>query len=256
MKKKVILTSIVVAFCIIILTVGGLVKSNLNKNIASGKYVSNNTTAANKLDKKVKNTLNESNNAANTEVNSAANNAASNTAVQNTNTAVNNTGNSSAASSTKTANSTKTTVSAANTAAPKQTQSSAQSNTNTSPAGTNTSTGQLGESTPANQTASPQPNFIIKNGLNGQIILSKTLDFAGKTVGDVTLAALRDAHISKECTGSGSTLYFQSIDGLKEKANGSNSGWLYYVKESTPNESCGAYTLKAGDTVKWLYSSN
>lgn len=256
MKKKFLWTSVVIGFCILLLIVGGVLKNNLNKNIASDKNVSNKTAAANKSDKNANNTLNESNNTANTEENSAANNAASNTAAQSTNTAVSNSGNSS------TANSTKATAGTANTAAQKQTSGSTQSNINTSPAPVNPmpvsqGTGQQGGSSPGNQPAVPQPNFEIKNGLGGNYIVSpKHIDFAGNTVADVTLAALRDAHISKETTGSGSTLYFQSIDGLKEKVNGPNSGWLYYVNGSTPNESCGAYTLKAGDTVKWVYSSN
>lgn len=263
MKKKVLLTSIVIGFCILLLIAGGLAKNRLNKSIASDKNVTNKTASANKSDKNANNTLNESNNAANTEENSAASNATS----QSTNTAVGNTGNSGVASSTK------ATTGTANTAVQKQTSGSTQSNINTSqapvsPTPVSPGTGQQGGGSSGNSQIK-EPNFIIESIINGQtnIILSDNLNLDGKTVGDVTLEELQNRGILYETTGfgsgSGSTLYFKSINRLKERANGPNSGWLYYVKGSdtngnwvTPDVSCGAYTLQAGDTVKWVYSSN
>lgn len=55
-------------------------------------------------------------------------------------------------------------------------------------------------------------------------------------------------------TGSGSSLYVQSIDGLGEFDKGPKSGWMYGVNGTFPEYSAGAYKVKDGDEVHWQYT--
>ena len=43
---------------------------------------------------------------------------------------------------------------------------------------------------------------------------------------------------------------------LAEFEHGKSSGWLYYVNGELPKVGIADYTLKAGDKVEWLYTSD
>ena len=59
-----------------------------------------------------------------------------------------------------------------------------------------------------------------------------------------------------EYTGSGSSIYIQSIDNLYEFDGGKDSGWMYSVNGVYPNYGCGSYKVKASDVIKWRYTCN
>ena len=54
-------------------------------------------------------------------------------------------------------------------------------------------------------------------------------------------------------TVNGSSSYVSGINGLKEKANGSLSGWVYTVNGDRPSRSAGSYHLEDGDEVVWTF---
>lgn len=49
-------------------------------------------------------------------------------------------------------------------------------------------------------------------------------------------------------------VYVDKIGALSEFDCGSQSGWIYSVNGSYPGIGCNAYSLKAGDTVRWVYT--
>lgn len=98
-----------------------------------------------------------------------------------------------------------------------------------------------------------KPNVIIVNAITNQVIYKGYVDIASKTAADVTIKALIDNKISYRAKGTGSSIYFSSIAGLKERDNGPNSGWCYFVNGKKPSVGAGGYTLKDGDILEWKY---
>lgn len=49
-------------------------------------------------------------------------------------------------------------------------------------------------------------------------------------------------------------VYVSSIGGLREKACGGSSGWVYEVNGTRPGTSCDKYPPKDGDVIVWRYS--
>lgn len=54
-------------------------------------------------------------------------------------------------------------------------------------------------------------------------------------------------------TGSGKSVYIVGFNNIDEKDCGRSSGWTYYVNNSFPPKSCGAYTLSDGDVIRFSY---
>lgn len=48
--------------------------------------------------------------------------------------------------------------------------------------------------------------------------------------------------------------YVSEINGVSEFDYGKQSGWMYSVNGEYPEIGCGAYELKAGDTIRWRYT--
>jgi hypothetical protein len=46
----------------------------------------------------------------------------------------------------------------------------------------------------------------------------------------------------------------EGINNLFEFDHGAKSGWLYRVNGSMYSKSAGAFTVKAGDVIEWLYT--
>jgi hypothetical protein len=57
-----------------------------------------------------------------------------------------------------------------------------------------------------------------------------------------------------EHRGSAKAPYIEGIDNLYEFDKGGKSGWLYRVNGTFPNKSAGAYILKKGDRIEWVYT--
>ncbi|WP_053241383.1 DUF4430 domain-containing protein [Clostridium sp. DMHC 10] len=127
---------------------------------------------------------------------------------------------------------------------------------NTSNKSVSSSNSNTGVSSPISPKPSEEPNLTVVDALNNKTILSTYVDVNGKTVGEVTLDALRSKGIPVESTGSGYALYISSISGIREREHGKNSGWIYFVNRNSPQVGCGGYKLKQGDKIEWKYSSN
>lgn len=52
------------------------------------------------------------------------------------------------------------------------------------------------------------------------------------------------------------SVYIESIAGDGEFDHGSGSGWMYNVNGYYPNYGSSSYSLKAGDTIQWRYTTN
>lgn len=99
-------------------------------------------------------------------------------------------------------------------------------------------------------------NLIIYDETEGKTILAAKLDLDNKTVEEVTQEALKRQGIDYTMLGSGDTVYFTMIDGIKERTKGPLSGWCYYINNNKPYISSGAYILKSGDKVEWKFIKN
>lgn len=76
----------------------------------------------------------------------------------------------------------------------------------------------------------------------------------GDSVLDVLKKATRERKIQMEFSGAKAFGYVKGIANLYEMDHGAESGWMYRVNGSFPNESAGTYALSPGDTVEWLYT--
>lgn len=72
----------------------------------------------------------------------------------------------------------------------------------------------------------------------------------GATVYDLLQSSGLDVDAKSSITG----MYVTAIQGLREKACGAGSGWLYIVNGVFPSKSCGKYELQDGDVVSWRYT--
>lgn len=75
----------------------------------------------------------------------------------------------------------------------------------------------------------------------------------GMSVLDQLYTVVQENGILMETTGFGATAYVAGINDIYEFDNGPASGWVYYVNDVSATESAGAYELKEGDAVKWVY---
>lgn len=74
----------------------------------------------------------------------------------------------------------------------------------------------------------------------------------GTTVFDV----LNNTGLDIDSTGSGNSKYIKGINDLYEFDKGPKSGWKYRVNGTFPNRSAGAYKVKPGDNIEWVYVLN
>ncbi|WP_051350683.1 DUF4430 domain-containing protein [Caloramator sp. ALD01] len=104
-----------------------------------------------------------------------------------------------------------------------------------------------------NKSTTLKPNVYIIDTVNNKVIYKGYVDINSKTAGDVTLKVLIDNKISYRAKGTGGSIYFSSIAGLKERDYGANSGWCYFVNGVKPSVGAGSYTLKDGDVLEWKF---
>lgn len=89
-------------------------------------------------------------------------------------------------------------------------------------------------------------------GLNGETLIAKTQENAftkGATVFDVFKKVLADNNITYAARGS----YIYEVNGLKEFANGRNSGWMYTVGSVFVNSYMNAQELSGGEDIVVMY---
>lgn len=111
----------------------------------------------------------------------------------------------------------------------------------------------------ANDERPPKQNAvtvsIVGDQEKGTILESASVEWSeGDTVLDVLKRITRSNKIQLEYRGKGTAAYVEGIDNLYEFDRGAKSGWVYRVNGEFPNKSAGAFVLKAGDKVEWLYT--
>lgn len=76
----------------------------------------------------------------------------------------------------------------------------------------------------------------------------------GDTVLDLLKRITRANKMQMEFSGAKGFSYIEGIDNLYEFDHGAESGWMYRVNGEFPSKSAGAYTVKPGDMIDWLYT--
>lgn len=109
---------------------------------------------------------------------------------------------------------------------------------------------------PVEPAPKEEVNFIIEDAVHNKTIISLHGDFSGESVGSITKKTLESKGIKYRATGNSSSLYFSSINGIKERDAGPTSGWCYFVNGVKLNKGCGQYTPQNGDIVVWKYLEN
>lgn len=98
-----------------------------------------------------------------------------------------------------------------------------------------------------------KPNITIVNTISGNVILSKFETFNGETVANITIKVLRENNIPCDPKGFGSSIYFSSINGIKERSDGAASGWCYFINGKKPSVGAGSYKLNKDDVLEWRF---
>lgn len=94
---------------------------------------------------------------------------------------------------------------------------------------------------------------------DGVIFPEKTVTFyEGESVFHVLQRELKKAkiHMEFENTPVYNSAYIEGIGNLYELDCGELSGWMYAVNDWFPNYGCSRYALKAGDVVRWVYTTD
>jgi hypothetical protein len=109
-------------------------------------------------------------------------------------------------------------------------------------------------------TKAPQPANIVTISIIADEETGTVLEPAAvelkkdDTVLDVLKRITRKNKIQMEYKGLKATAYIEGIDNIYEFDHGAKSGWMYRVNGEFPNKSAGAYALKEGDVIEWLYT--
>jgi hypothetical protein len=96
-------------------------------------------------------------------------------------------------------------------------------------------------------------NFVITDSISGKVILSKRISFNGETAAQATTAALDDSQISYKTVVFGSSIYFSSISGIRERSAGASSGWCYFINGKKMTVGAGDYKLNQNDKLEWKF---
>ncbi|KAE9133841.1 putative ABC transporter ATP-binding protein [Phytophthora fragariae] len=96
---------------------------------------------------------------------------------------------------------------------------------------------------------------IVADQDTGTVLAPTSVEIEkGDTVLDILKRITRKNKIQMEFSGRGAAAYVEGINNVYEFDHGSESGWMYRVGGEFPNKSAGAYKVKAGDVVEWLYT--
>ncbi|WP_025689715.1 DUF4430 domain-containing protein, partial [Paenibacillus zanthoxyli] len=108
---------------------------------------------------------------------------------------------------------------------------------------------------PAAEQAAAVTMSIVGDDELGTILPPTSVEVEeGDSALDVLKRVTRQHKIQMEYRGASAAGYVEGIDNLYEMDKGAESGWMYCVNGKFPSESAGAYKLKPGDTVEWLYT--
>ncbi|MEF9958618.1 MAG: DUF4430 domain-containing protein [Niameybacter sp.] len=78
----------------------------------------------------------------------------------------------------------------------------------------------------------------------------------GDSVLQASIEVFTNQHIAYALSGQGHTSLVVSISDLKNTDYGPNSRWLYKVNGTLQSSYPNDYTLKSGDIVEWVYTTN
>ncbi|SMB82940.1 protein of unknown function [Desulfonispora thiosulfatigenes DSM 11270] len=134
-----------------------------------------------------------------------------------------------------------------------------QSNTQQSNPTQTNSQSQIKPQAPINPPAQPKAEMISVSIIGpketGSILGSTKVKFAEKdTVLDILLKITKEKRIQMEYTGAKGFAYIEGINNIYEFDHGPESGWVYRVNSTFPNQSVGAYKVKPGDKIEFLYT--
>lgn len=80
--------------------------------------------------------------------------------------------------------------------------------------------------------------------------------YSGSTAYDALITAAKKFELIVGANGVGEYAYIKSINGISELQHGDLSGWTYTVNGEYPAVGCGAYELKDGDKVCFIYTTD
>jgi hypothetical protein len=64
---------------------------------------------------------------------------------------------------------------------------------------------------------------------------------------------LEVAKISYKIASFGNSVYFSSINGIRERSAGASSGWCYYINGKKLGIGAGDYKLNQNDKLEWKF---
>lgn len=110
-------------------------------------------------------------------------------------------------------------------------------------------------------TAAVEPSAIVSvigDDARGVILapVRVKLETEHDTALDVLLRAAQEQGVPVKYRGRGRTAYIEAIGGLSEFDRGPMSGWLYRVDGVFPSVGAGAYFVRPGDRVEFLYTTD
>ncbi len=94
--------------------------------------------------------------------------------------------------------------------------------------------------------------YIPSDGymINSQSVTVKN----GASAYDAVKTACSQNGVTINSSGSSYGIYIAGFNNIDEKDCGQTSGWLYYVNAKQPQQSCGRYTVKNGDSIVFSYT--
>lgn len=97
---------------------------------------------------------------------------------------------------------------------------------------------------------------VIITGVDG-VMAQDYVEFEeGMSAYDALKILADNYEMTVKISGIGQAVYVKGINGLMEFDYGGQSGWKYKVNGAYPSLGAGAYILKDGDQVEWIYSTN
>ncbi|OBY80478.1 hypothetical protein BBG47_06340 [Paenibacillus sp. KS1] len=127
-------------------------------------------------------------------------------------------------------------------------------------AGTSKTTKEKKTTTQTDATPPPSKTVqitIVGSSEIGTILNTEEIEIGdSETVMDILKKATRAKKIQMDFSGAGAAAYVKGIDNLYEFDKGSGSGWMYSINNKFPNKSAGAWEVKPGDHIQWLYTED
>ena len=106
------------------------------------------------------------------------------------------------------------------------------------------------------ETPSAQYVYLSVYGPDSALLSGKQIAYSSGMSAYTILTNYSGLDVDAEWSHSYDTQYVSSIAGFYEGQYGGKSGWMYSVNGSVPQKGASNYTLSAGDSVLWFYTSD